>query len=201
MTELVDTTASPPESIPISNQGRDRFAQAFATGAPLAALVAAGWFAWGGTLHWSDISVALILYVFTGLGVTVGFHRLFTHRSFKTTRLMRALLAIAGSMAVQGSLIEWAATHRKHHAHSDEPGDPHSPHVDRLPGWRGAFRGLVYAHVGWLFRGEDRANPARYARDLLADRDIRVISLTFPLWVLAGLGIAFGLGVALTGSV
>src|SRR4051812_1829330 len=115
MTELVDTTASPPESIPISNDRRDRFAQAFATGAPLVALVAAGWFAWGGTLPWSDISVALLLSLFTGLGVTVGFHRLFTHRSFKTTRVMRAVLAIAGSMAVQGSLIEWVATHRKHH--------------------------------------------------------------------------------------
>ncbi|MFL5896254.1 MAG: acyl-CoA desaturase [Thermoleophilaceae bacterium] len=203
MYESAAATASPrpPESIPIENEGRDRFTQMFATGAPLVALVAAGWLAWGGLLHWQDLGVLGILYLVTGLGVTVGFHRLFTHRSFQTTRAMRALFAVLGSMAVEGQLIEWVATHRKHHSFSDREGDPHSPHVDRMPGWRGAVRGLVHAHVGWLFRGEDRANPARYARDLLADRDIRVISALFPLWVLAGLGIAFGLGVALTGSV
>ena len=87
-------------------------------------------------------------------------HRLFTHRSFKTTRTVRALLAVLGSMAVEGPVIEWVATHRKHHRFSDQPGDPHSPHVDQAPGWRGALRGLAHAHVGWMFRGKDMANPA-----------------------------------------
>src|SRR5204863_5202900 len=105
------------------------------------------------------------------------------------------------SLAVEGALVEWVATHRKHHAFSDQPGDPHSPHVGQPPGWRGAVQGLVHAHVGWLFGGKDRANPARYARDLVKDRDMVMISRTFPLWVVAGLGLAFGLGVALTGSV
>ena len=100
-----------------------------------------------------------ITYTLTGLGITVGFHRLFTHRSFKTTRTLRALLAVLGSMAVEGPLIEWVATHRKHHRFSDHPGDPHSPHVDQAPGWRGALRGLGHAHVGWMFRGKDMANP------------------------------------------
>ncbi len=135
------------------------------------------------------------------LGITVGYHRLFTHRSFKTTRTLRALFAVLGAMAVEGPVIEWAATHRKHHRFSDHPGDPHSPHLDRAPGWRGALRGLAHAHVGWMFRGKDMANPARYAKDLLADRDLRFISRTFPLWVVVGLALPFGLGVALTGSV
>ena len=142
-----------------------------------------------------------ITYTLTGLGITVGYHRLFTHRSFKTGRAVRAMLAALGSMAVEGPVIEWVATHRKHHRFSDHPGDPHSPHLDDAPGWRGALRGLGHAHVGWIFRGKDKANPARYAKDLLADRDLRFISRTFPLWVAVGLAIPFGLGVALTGSI
>src|SRR4029453_17229416 len=153
-----------------------------------------------GTLRWHDLLVLAITYTLTGLGVTVGYHRLFTHRSFKTTRALRAVLAVLGSMAVEGPVNEWVATHRKHHRFSDEPGDPHSPHLDDAPGWRGALRGLGHAHVGWMFRGKDMANPARYARDLLADRDLRFISRTFPLWVAVGLALPFGLGFALTGS-
>ena len=153
-----------------------------------------------GALHWQDLLVLAITYTLSGLGITVGFHRLFTHRSFKTTRSVRALLAVLGSMAVEGPVIEWVSTHRKHHHFSDLPGDPHSPHVDHAPGWRGALRGLAHAHVGWMFRGKDMANPARYAKDLLADRDLRFISRTFPLWVVVGLLLPFGLGVALTGT-
>ena len=136
-----------------------------------------------------------------GVGITVGYHRLFTHRSFKTTRPLRAIFAVLGAMAVEGPVIEWVATHRKHHCFSDHPGDPHSPHADDAPGWRGALRGLAHAHVGWMFRGKDMANPRRYAKDLLADRDLRFISRTFPLWVGVGLAVPFGLGVALTGTV
>lgn len=191
----------PPETVPLESEGRERVIQAVSVGVPPLALVAAGWLAWGDALHWQDLVVFAILYLLTGMGITLGYHRLFTHRSFKTSRPVRAVLAVLGSMAVQGSVIEWSATHRKHHAYSDQAGDPHSPHLEERTGWRGALTGLFYAHVGWVFRGKDRANPARYARDLVADRDLRVISRTFPLWVLAGLGAAFGLGVALTGSV
>jgi stearoyl-CoA desaturase (Delta-9 desaturase) len=195
------TAPRPPETLRIENDTRERIVQAVAVGGPLLALGVCGWFAWGGTLHWQDLVVFATLYLLSGLGITLGYHRLFTHRSFKTTRGVRAVLAVLGSMAVEGSLIEWVATHRKHHVHSDQAGDPHSPHTHDHAGWAGALRGLAYAHVGWMFRGHDRANPARFARDLLADRDMRVISRTFPIWVLAGLGLAFGLGVALTGTV
>ncbi|MGO9882437.1 MAG: acyl-CoA desaturase, partial [Solirubrobacteraceae bacterium] len=104
----------------------------------------------------------------------------FTHRSFKTTRSLRALLAVLGSMAVEGPVIEWVATHRKHHRFSDRHGDPHSPYLDDAPGVRGALRGLGHA---------------------LADPDLRFISRTFPLWVVVGLAVPFGLGVAMTGTV
>jgi len=167
---------------------------------PLAAVVLAGGLAWGGSLHWQDLLVLVITYALTGLGITVGYHRLFTHRSFETTRAVRAVLAVLGSMAVEGPLLEWVSTHRQHHRFSDQAGDPHSPHAERAPGWRGAVRGLAHAHLGWMFRGQDQANPGRYAKDLLADRDLRFISRAFPLWVLAGLALPFGLGIALTGS-
>jgi stearoyl-CoA desaturase (delta-9 desaturase) len=190
-----------PETVAIEHEGYERVLRVAVTGVPLAALGLAGWLAWGGSLHWQDLLVLAVTYVLTGLGITVGYHRLFTHRSFRTTRAARAVFAVLGSMAVEGPLIEWASTHRKHHAFSDRPGDPHSPHVDQAPGWRGALRGLGHAHLGWTFRGQDLANPRRYAKDLLADRDLQLISRTFPLWVLASLALPFGLGVALTGSV
>jgi stearoyl-CoA desaturase (delta-9 desaturase) len=202
--QLTVGTATPAgraaEMVPIEHETRERLVRTGVIGMPLAALGVAGWLAWGGTLHWQDLVVLAIAYALSGAGITVGYHRLFTHRSFKTTRAVRALFAVLGSMAVEGSVIEWVATHRKHHAFSDEAGDPHSPHADQGPGWRGALRGLVHAHVGWMFRGKDMANPRRYASDLLADRDLRFIGRTFPLWVVAGLALPFGLGVALTGS-
>jgi stearoyl-CoA desaturase (delta-9 desaturase) len=188
------------ETVAIEHETLERVVRIIAFGVPPAALVAAGWLAWGGTLKWQHLLVLAITYTLSGLGVTVGYHRLFTHRSFKTTRTMRALLAVLGSMAVEGPLIEWVATHRKHHRFSDQPGDPHSPHLDHAPGWRGTLRELAHAHVGWMFRGKDMANPDRYATDLLADRDMRFISRTFPLWVAIGLALPFGLGFALTGS-
>jgi stearoyl-CoA desaturase (delta-9 desaturase) len=191
----------PPDQVPIEHEMRERLVRTGVIGVPVVALGCAGWLAWGGSLHWQDLLVLAITYALTGAGITVGYHRLFTHRSFATSRSLRAILAVLGSMAVEGSVIEWTATHRKHHSFSDRAGDPHSPHADQEPGWRGAFRGLGHAHVGWMFRGKDMANPRRYAKDLLADRDIRFISRTFPLWVVAGLALPFGLGVALTGSV
>lgn len=189
------------EMVPIEHETRDRIVRTLVFAGPPAALGVGGWLAWGGSLHWQDLLVLAITYTLTGLGITVGYHRLFTHRSFKTTRLVRAVLAVLGSMAVEGPVLEWVATHRKHHRFSDHPGDPHSPHVDHAPGWPGALRGLWHAHVGWMLRGKDMANPARYAKDLLADRDLRFISRTFPLWVGIGLAVPFGLGVAVTGSV
>ena len=189
------------EMVPIEHETTERVVRTIVFLAPPAALVVGGWLAWGGALHWQDLVVLAIFYALTGLGITVGYHRLFTHRSFKTTRTVRALLAVLGSMAVEGPLLEWVATHRKHHRFSDHPGDPHSPHADDAPGWRGALRGLGHAHVGWMIRGKDMANPAPLCQG--SARRPRPV-LHQPYVPALGDGRAWpsrsALGVALTGS-
>ena len=144
--------------------------------------------------------VFAILYVSTGLGITVGFHRLFTHRSFKTGRAVRAVIGILGSAAIEGPVISWVADHRKHHAFADLPGDPHSPHVDHGVGLQGAVRGFVHAHIGWLFVHDQRGARDRYAPDLLADPVMRFVHRWFPAWALGGLAASFVLGYAIGGS-
>jgi stearoyl-CoA desaturase (delta-9 desaturase) len=186
---------------PVAHETRDRVITGVITGVPFLALGLVAWQLWGQALRASDLIVFAILYLATGFGVTIGFHRYFTHRSFKTTRPMRALLAILGSAAIEGPLIAWVADHRKHHRFSDREGDPHSPHVGHGGGLRGALSGLAHAHLGWLFLHTHRARKTRYAPDLLADPLVRFIDRTFLLWAVAGLALAFGLGVAIGGSV
>src|SRR6202167_1781512 len=204
MTETLlpaDTPApGPDDSQPVANETRDRIITAFVTLAPIAALGFVGWQMWDGLLRRSDLIVFAIVYVLTGLGVTVGFHRLFTHRSFKTSRALRLVLAVLGSAAIEGPVISWVADHRKHHAFSDREGDPHSPHVDHGVGWRGALRGLAHAHVGWLFIHTQRGSRERYAPDLLADPVVAFVDRTFLAWALGGLAVAFGLGYAIGGT-
>jgi stearoyl-CoA desaturase (delta-9 desaturase) len=184
----------PDDVEPAVSVGRVRVITGIVTVVPILSLFFVGWQLWDSLLGWNDIFVFLLLYVLTGLGVTVGFHRLFTHRAFRTTRSVRAVLAILGSAAIEGPVIAWVADHRKHHAFSDREGDPHSPHVDHGLGLRGAIRGLLHAHVGWLFIHTHRGRRARYAPDLLADPVIRRVDRTFLAWALGGLLAAFALG-------
>jgi stearoyl-CoA desaturase (Delta-9 desaturase) len=158
-----------------------------AVAVPLLALVAAVPIAWGWGLSWLDLSIALVFYLVSGFGVTVGFHRYFTHGGLKAVRWLRVTLAVAGSLSLEGPPIQWVADHRRHHAFTDREGDPHSP-------WRygtsvgGLTKGLVYAHFGWLFEREV-TNRARFAPDLIADRDIsRVDKLFGPLMAATLLG-------------
>jgi stearoyl-CoA desaturase (Delta-9 desaturase) len=164
---------------------------------PFVAFVAAIAVFWGRWVDASDLIAFAVMYVIAGFGVTVGFHRLLTHRSFQTYKPVEYAFAAAGSMAVQGPVIDWVADHRKHHAHADEEGDPHSPHVDFEDGWRGALRGLFHAHMGWLFVTQGQARRRKYAPDLLEDRGMRALSRGFPLLVLLGLAIPFAIGLAL----
>src|SRR5436305_7343118 len=187
---------------PVTMPLLDRVASGVVTEVPPIMLAVGMWFGWtGNLLGWKDILVLVICYVVIGTGVTVGFGRLLTHRSFKTSRLLRAAFAALGSAAAEGPVIDWVATHRRHHQFSDVEGDPHSPHVGHGGGFRGALRGLAHAHLGWVFSEMEVADETRYAKDLLSDPLIRFVNNTFLLWVIAGLGAAFGLGVALTGSV
>src|ERR1700743_26223 len=141
---------------PVENETRDRIITGFVTVVPFIALGVAAWQVWGNALHWSDIFLFLGMYVFTGLGITVGFPRHLTHRAFKTYGGLHGFLAILGSAAIEGPVISWVADHRKHHAFADEEGDPHSPHVDHGHGWAGATRGLFQLHMGWVFTAHTR---------------------------------------------
>ena len=131
---------------------------------PLLGLGAAALFLWGWGFGWTDMGLLIGMYVLTSLGITVGFHRLFTHRSFETYRGVQVVLGVLGSMAVEGSLLKWVALHRRHHQHSDRPGDPHSPHLHGR-GVLGVLRGLWHAHLGWVFRA-DPPDLDHYVRDL-----------------------------------
>ncbi|MGI8595223.1 MAG: acyl-CoA desaturase [Solirubrobacteraceae bacterium] len=191
-----------PEDVqPVANETRDRIITGTVTILPFLALGAGVWLTWARILHWSDVVVFAVFYTLTALGITVGFHRHLTHRAFKARRGVRAVLAALGSAAIEGPVISWVADHRKHHAFSDQYGDPHSPHVDHGMGWRGALRGLAHAHVGWLFIHTQRGSKLRYARDLVEDPLIRSIDRTFVLWVALGLAAPFVLGVTIGGSI
>jgi stearoyl-CoA desaturase (delta-9 desaturase) len=200
--ERPEVVPTGPEFVqPVQREWLDRLATGTVTVVPFAALAYAAWHSWQGLLRWSDVVIFVAAYLLTGLGVTVGFHRLFTHRSFKTTKPVKAALAILGSAAIEGPVTAWVADHRKHHDFSDQLGDPHSPHVEHGHGFRGELRGLFHAHVGWLFIHTHRGAKERYARDLRADPLIMKIDRLFLVWALGGLGLCFLAGWALGGSV
>jgi stearoyl-CoA desaturase (delta-9 desaturase) len=199
MSVAVAPEPTPDDVEPATHETLDRFLTGLITALPIAGLFLVAWQLWGQALGVSDLIVFAIMYPLTGLGITVGFHRLFTHRAFKTGPKTRGALAILGSMAIEGPVISWVADHRKHHAFSDRPGDPHSPH-EHGHGLRGALRGLLHAHVGWLFIHTQRGNKARYAPDLLKDPVVRWVSDRFFYWVLASFVIPFALGWAIGGS-
>lgn len=165
---------------------------------PLVALIAAVPFAWGWGIGWSDIVIAAVFYVISGLGITVGFHRYFTHGAFKANRPLRVALAVAGSLAMQGPVIDWVADHRRHHAFSDKEGDPHSPW---LYGTSAAAltRGFFHSHTGWLF-DRDQTNERRFTPDLLADTDIRRVDRLFGVWSILTLLVPAVLGGLVTWS-
>jgi stearoyl-CoA desaturase (Delta-9 desaturase) len=188
-TTLSDPQTSTPPAIATlggeTQSRKEQVALALFILVPFAALVAAVPVAWGGWLGWTDVAIAVPMYFLTCGGVTVGFHRGFTHRSFKPNRATKIALAVLGSMAIQGPVVRWVADHRKHHKFSDKDGDPHSP-------WKygdtvGAlWKGLWHAHMGWLF-DEEQTPQHKFAPDLIKDRDIVVVSRLFWLWTLVSL--------------
>jgi stearoyl-CoA desaturase (delta-9 desaturase) len=167
---------------------------------PFAGLLAAIVLLWNRYVHWHDLVLMGALYAITGLGITVGFHRMLTHRAFETSGPMRAIIAVCGSMAVQGSVITWVSDHRKHHTFTDEEGDPHSPHTTGGSGVLAAMKGLWHAHMGWLFSDVAQADAGRFAPDLLKDRVTRAIDRTFWLWVVVGFVVPFALGWLIAGT-
>lgn len=167
---------------------------------PLGLLSAMG-LLWGVAFHWFDLALFAGFYIVCAFGTTIGFHRYFTHRGFETGHVLRAALAVLGCMTMQGPLTQWVTDHRKHHALSDKPGDPHSPHVGHGDGALGALAGFVHAHVGWLFSNLGMEQGREYARDLYDDGLLRVIDRAYLVWVALTLGLPFLLGYWLGGTV
>jgi stearoyl-CoA desaturase (delta-9 desaturase) len=167
---------------------------------PFAAFLAAIMLLWNSAVSATDLAILGVMYVLTAVGVTVGFHRLLTHRSFQVPKPLEYTFAVLGSMAVQGPVMSWVADHRKHHAHADEEGDPHSPHVGHGDGATGVLRGLWHAHTGWLFSTQGQASARRYAKDLYEDPGMRLINRRFPLLVLLSLAVPALAGWAITGT-
>jgi stearoyl-CoA desaturase (Delta-9 desaturase) len=167
---------------------------------PFVATLAAIVLLWGSVVSWHDLALFAVMYVLTAGGITVGFHRMLTHRSFRAHKPTEYVFASLGSMAVQGPVIAWVADHRKHHAHTDVEGDPHSPHVGHGDGVVGVFRGLLHAHMGWLLSEHGRADWTKYAPDLYEDRGMRLINRRFVSLVLLSLVIPAAAGYLITGT-
>ncbi|GAA0275931.1 acyl-CoA desaturase [Actinomadura nitritigenes] len=167
-----------PELAPDQQGNAERLLVAVFTGVPFLALFAAVPLAWGRFLGWTDVALTAVFYLLSAGGITVGYHRYFTHGSFKANRALKIFLALAGSMAIEGPVITWVADHRRHHKHSDQEFDPHSPWRFGND-WKALAKGLVWAHYGWLFDA-NRTSKQRFAKDLLKDRDITRIHLAFP---------------------
>ncbi len=167
---------------------------------PPVAVVTAIVLLWNEAVGPTELGLMVGLYMVTGLGVTLGYHRMLTHRAFESSRAFRAAIAVLGGMAIEGSVITWVADHRKHHAFTDQEGDPHSPHLSG-PGFAGAVKGLWHAHVGWLFESVGSAERERFAPDLVKDRMMAVIDRLFFVWAVLSFVIPFGLGWAIGGGV
>ena len=194
--------ATPTLELPAAPSRRvfSRAATAIVVIAPFLGVCSAIGLLWDVAVGPLDLVLLVGLWFLTGLGITVGYHRLFTHASFEAPGWLRALLAILGSLALQGSVTSWAAEHRKHHAFSDVEGDPHSPHAGRNAGFPGRVAGIWHAHMGWFFTTKGvAASQARYRRDLDADPVVRLIDRAYPLWIVLTFAIPFLVGYAAGG--
>ncbi|HXH88267.1 MAG TPA: acyl-CoA desaturase [Gaiellaceae bacterium] len=167
---------------------------------PFVGLIAAIVLLWDRMVGPTELAILAVGYVLTGVGITVGYHRLFTHRAFETYKPVRYTFAVLGQMAVEGDVLAWVSDHRKHHQFSDQEGDPHSPHAGFGGGVSGALKGLWHAHTGWLFSESGRADQARYAKDLMRDNGLRVIAKLFLPLVIVSLLVPALVGWALLGG-
>ena len=198
-TTAVRTSASEAEPRPSRKSIiTDRVVTSLFVAGPVVALAVAIPLLWGNALNLHDVILAAVFYLIAGFGISIGFHRLFTHRSFKPNRPLKFILAAAGSMAFEGSVTSWVANHRRHHMFSDQAGDPHSPHRYGS-GPMARARGLLYAHIGWLFT-PDTTSKTRFAADMLRDDDIVLSTRLFPLFAGLSFAIPFGIGWGITGT-
>lgn len=195
----VPETAAVPAEAPLSASRGQLFGAGLLVALPLVALVLAILIFWNHGIGWLDLGLAVGMYAVTGLGLCVGFHRLLTHRSFVAARWLKVALAIAGTMGVEGSVTSWVSQHRRHHAYTDRPGDPHSP-TPTGPGAGHQLLGFWHAHAGWLFV-HNEVNAERWSRDLLEDRDIAFVTRTVVLWTVLSFALPAAIGGLVTGTI
>ena len=189
------------DDLPVATAGWGQKAtMLFVTVIPFIGFIAAIMLLWNTFVGWTDLLLLVVLYVLCGFGITIGFHRMLTHQAFKAVKPLKAALLVFGSMAIQGPAITWAVDHRTHHANSDKEGDPHSPHHGFGGGIGGQLRGLVHAHMGWMFTHRQALERARMGRDLVEDKLVRFVDRTFLLWAVMGFVLPFVLGYLLTGG-
>jgi stearoyl-CoA desaturase (Delta-9 desaturase) len=184
-------TENPGLTMPLS-RGR-KISMLVLTILPFVGLIAAVTLLWNEAVGWTDLVLFIGLYVICGFGI----HRMLTHHAFEAVAPLKAALLVAGSFALQGSALDWAIDHRTHHAYSDKEGDPHSPHHGFARGPLGAIKGLLHAHMGWMFR-HNRTDQERYGKDILQDRLTMTVSRLFPLWAVLTFVVPFVLGGLLT---
>jgi stearoyl-CoA desaturase (Delta-9 desaturase) len=173
----------------------ERMANLLGVVVPFAGVLAAIVLLWNRAVNATDLAILVVMYMITGVGITVGFHRLLTHRAFRTYPWLERTFAVMGSLAVEGSVLDWVADHRKHHANADKEGDPHSPHVGHGSG----LRGLWHAHTGWLLETQGQADWKKYATELYEDPKMKRIGRRFPWLVLISLAIPTVAGYVLSG--
>lgn len=187
--------------LPVNAMSRiEKIANLGAVVLPFVATLGAVVLLWNSFVSATDLLIAAAMYLLTAIGITVGYHRLLTHRSFQTAKPLEYAFAVLGSMAVQGPAVSWVADHRKHHAHTDAEGDPHSPHVGHDGGVRGVLAGLWHAHTGWLMSNQGRADWNKYARDLREDAGMMFISRQFVPLVVLSLAVPALAGYAVSGA-
>lgn len=193
-----------PGASPVEAEGRRPGPASLAVTATLVFIPLVGlaggiaWLGLGNRISWLDLGLGTALYLLSGHGVTVGYHRLFTHRSFHASPWLRVALAVAGSLALEGGVVSWVANHRMHHRYADRIGDPHSPYRYGTSG-SALARGMVWSHVGWLFRAP-AADTDRYARDVSSDRALALVDRLFPVFAVASLALPFAVAWVVTGS-
>jgi len=178
----------------------DKVANVVSIALPFIAMLAAIVVFWNQFVSLTDLLILLAMYVLTALGVTVGFHRLLTHRAFQTYKPVEYGFAVLGSLSVQGPVNTWVADHRKHHAHTDKEGDPHSPHVGHSDGVRGVIEGLWHAHIGWSMTDHGLADEKKYARELNEDPGMRWLSKYFLVFLVISLAIPTAAGYLISGT-
>ena len=194
-------SSSPPIGTVRSGTSRiSRVVMLFAVIVPLVGAAIAMVMLWGRAFRWTDVALLVAFYVLCAFGTTIGFHRYFTHKGFEARLPVKVTLGVLGCMTMQGPIIQWVTDHRKHHALSDQPGDPHSPHVGHGDGFWGAARGFAHAHVGWMFSNLGMEQGRVYGKDLYEDRVLVWLDRLYLLWVAISLGIPFAIGYFLGGG-